>query len=132
MLSKDKLIFLTKNAFRNKLAQVFVLHSVLSWHYVWSLAASTILPFVCYHSVLQHWSQHLWPYKRLCTAAAGLRCPYWKKFLKHKHLDVWLASSSESFQGLLWKSTLLDVVSINCLQCYYWPMCSGNIGQLHT
>lgn len=121
ILSKDKLIFLTKNAFRNNLAEVFVLHSVLNWHHVWSLAALTILPFVCYHFVLQPWSQHLWPYKRLRSAAAGLGCPYWKEFLKHKHLDVRLASSSESFQGPLWRATLLGAGSINCLQCYCWP-----------
>lgn len=129
ILSKDKLIFLTKNAFRNNLAQVFVLHSVLNWHHVWSLAALTILPFVCFHSVLQHWSQHLWPYKRLRWAAAGLGCPYWKGFLKHKHLDVWLASSSEPFQGLPWRPTLLGAASID--------VCSvttdqGDTAQPHT
>lgn len=129
ILSKDKLIFLTKNAFRNNLAQVFVLHSVLNWHHVWSLAALTMLPFVCYHSVLQHWSQHLWPYKRLRWAAAGLGCPYWKGFLKHKHLDVWLASSSEPFQGLLWWPTLLGAASIDCLQRYHRPGCTGDITQ---
>lgn len=87
--------------FGAQLAHVFVLHSMFTWQGCQPLAAATMLAFVSHHCAFQQWSQHLWPHKRLCTAAAGLRCPQWNRILKHTSLDVWLASSCDFFQGSL-------------------------------
>lgn len=88
--SKDKLIFFPEleTQFGAQLAHAFVLHSMFTWHNCQSLAATTVPVFVFHDCGFQHWSQHLWPHKRLSTAAAGLRCPWRNKILKHTSVDV--------------------------------------------